>query len=149
MPKTVKVQLFHLVAVERDLPTVCPKCGADFTDPKTARLVAWHWADRGYLSWVDASGEVDSAGEEHRLSPSADSLGAHEYRCSECSTAVASVDEEPPAPSGPPHEKDEDCDVDPSTDLCRACSVHHGAPCHLCGGRGFHKPVCPEFEGAA
>lgn len=46
----------------------------------------------------------------------------------------------------PDHNRDEDCDVDPATDLCRACGVHHGDPCVECGGRGFHKPGCSESD---
>jgi hypothetical protein len=38
------------------------------------------------------------------------------------------------------HTKDEECDVDPATDLCRGCGVHHGEPCPVCAGRGFHTP---------
>lgn len=42
------------------------------------------------------------------------------------------------------HERDEHCDVDPETDLCRACGVHHDEPCGHCGGRGFHThDECP------
>jgi hypothetical protein len=40
------------------------------------------------------------------------------------------------------HECDEECDVDPTTDTCRVCGVHHGSPCPVCGGRGFHVDGC-------
>lgn len=41
-----------------------------------------------------------------------------------------------------PHERDEDCDLDPLTDMCRGCGVFHGDPCPRCGGRGFHQGGC-------
>lgn len=41
-----------------------------------------------------------------------------------------------------PHERDEDCDVDPVTATCRGCGVWHGEPCAACGGRGFHRDGC-------
>lgn len=49
----------------------------------------------------------------------------------------------------PAHDKDEDCDVDPATDLCRGCQVLHGDPCPACGGRGYHRPGCPESDATA
>ena len=42
------------------------------------------------------------------------------------------------------HEKDQDCTVDPKTWCCTVCGVYHGDPCWVCGGRGFHKPGCPQ-----
>lgn len=44
------------------------------------------------------------------------------------------------------HHKDEDCDVDPDDDLCRECGVYHGEPCPKCGGRGFHRRVCEDWQ---
>lgn len=44
------------------------------------------------------------------------------------------------------HTQDEDCQVDPNTDLCVVCGVHHWDPCVTCGGRGFHREDCPERE---
>lgn len=35
------------------------------------------------------------------------------------------------------HTRDEECEVDPATDLCRQCGVLHGDPCPTCGGRAF------------
>ena len=43
------------------------------------------------------------------------------------------------------HTQDSDCSVDPVTDLCTVCGVHHGEPCEHCGGRGFHR-VSPAGE---
>ena len=40
------------------------------------------------------------------------------------------------------HSIDAHCDVDPETDLCRICGVHHGDPCIDCDGRAFHLPNC-------
>lgn len=40
------------------------------------------------------------------------------------------------------HERDEQCDVDPETDLCRSCRVMHGDPCDGCGRRAFHLDTC-------
>lgn len=40
------------------------------------------------------------------------------------------------------HTADEHCDVDPTTDMCRGCGVHHGEACGHCGGRGFHRDGC-------
>lgn len=48
----------------------------------------------------------------------------------------------------PIHTKDDDCDVDPATDLCRGCGVLHGAPCSKCGARGFHVRGCGARAGA-
>lgn len=42
----------------------------------------------------------------------------------------------------PEHSKDEDCDVDPETWLCRGCGADHSLICTECGGRGFHKQGC-------
>lgn len=49
----------------------------------------------------------------------------------------------------PIHIQDEDCDVDETTGLCRTCGVGHDEPCVDCGGRGFHRPHCPQMGGAA
>ena len=43
---------------------------------------------------------------------------------------------------GPIHERDEQCTVDPQTELCTGCGVDHSATCPECAGRGFHKPGC-------
>ena len=40
------------------------------------------------------------------------------------------------------HSQDSDCTVDPATDLCVGCGVHHGEVCEHCGGRGFHRDDC-------
>jgi hypothetical protein len=40
------------------------------------------------------------------------------------------------------HSKDEDCTVGPNG-CCTTCGVSHTALCN-CGGRGFHRPNCPE-----
>lgn len=47
------------------------------------------------------------------------------------------------------HEKDEDCDVDPETGICRLCGVYHdeGNRCVECGGRAFHKEGCSTIGG--
>ena len=45
------------------------------------------------------------------------------------------------------HTKDEDCDVDPETDCCRVCGVHHAEPCPECGGCGFHRGACSLSDG--
>lgn len=50
-----------------------------------------------------------------------------------------------PALAPYPHTDDLDCDVDPETDTCRECGVHHGDPCPYCGGRGFCDPTCSEL----
>lgn len=42
------------------------------------------------------------------------------------------------------HCADADCDIDPRTDTCRICQVHHGEPCGYCGGRAFHTQTCEE-----
>ena len=47
------------------------------------------------------------------------------------------------------HGSDADCDVDPETDACRQCGVHHGEACDSCGGRGFHEPDCSALNGGA
>ena len=41
------------------------------------------------------------------------------------------------------HTKDSDCTVNEETGLCDVCGVGHSDECPDCGGRGFHKPVCP------
>lgn len=41
------------------------------------------------------------------------------------------------------HRQDEECIVDPDTNLCIGCGVEHGEACGSCGGRAFHKPACP------
>lgn len=43
------------------------------------------------------------------------------------------------------HTKDEDCDVDPETGLCKVCRVDHSDLCPDCGGRGFHNEGCPQM----
>jgi hypothetical protein len=45
-----------------------------------------------------------------------------------------------------PHSKDEDCDVDIDTGLCRSCGVDHSGACASCDGRGFHRAGCPEAD---
>lgn len=40
------------------------------------------------------------------------------------------------------HAHDRDCQIDPETRLCQVCGVEHGAPCPVCGGRGFHANGC-------
>lgn len=42
----------------------------------------------------------------------------------------------------PGHTRDTDCTIDPRTDSCVVCGVHHGDACPLCGGRGFHTDTC-------
>ena len=42
----------------------------------------------------------------------------------------------------PMHIQDDECTVDPATDLCVYCGVMHGEPCAFCGGRGFHRDDC-------
>ena len=44
--------------------------------------------------------------------------------------------------AGIPHDQDEHCTVDPSTDCCSVCGVHHVEPCVWCYGRAFHRPGC-------
>jgi hypothetical protein len=44
------------------------------------------------------------------------------------------------------HEKDADCTVDPQTDCCSVCGVHHGDECPECNGRGFHVAGCSLIE---
>ena len=44
------------------------------------------------------------------------------------------------------HTQDEHCTVDPNTDCCSGCGVHHAEPCRVCGGRGFHRPNCSEMS---
>lgn len=46
----------------------------------------------------------------------------------------------------PEHAADEDCTLD-ADGSCTVCGVWHGAPCS-CGGRGFHRPGCPELDTA-
>jgi len=41
------------------------------------------------------------------------------------------------------HVQDSDCVIDSMTGLCLICGVDHSEPCMVCGGRGFHKPLCP------
>ena len=43
------------------------------------------------------------------------------------------------------HSVDGDCSVDPVTDTCRGCGVHHGNPCPECTGRAFHRPGCSRY----
>lgn len=38
------------------------------------------------------------------------------------------------------------CTVDPETDCCTECGVHHGTPCEECGGKAFHTPTCSEMN---
>ncbi len=46
----------------------------------------------------------------------------------------------------PLHERDEQCTVDPLTDLCSVCGVDHSRQCPDCDGRGFHTPTCFLWE---
>lgn len=39
------------------------------------------------------------------------------------------------------HDCDADCTLD-SDEQCVVCGVSHTETCHLCGGRGFHRPTC-------
>ena len=48
-----------------------------------------------------------------------------------------------------PHLRDEHCDVDPRTDLCRVCRVIHGDPCSSCGQRAYHLFRCSILRPAA
>ncbi len=50
--------------------------------------------------------------------------------------------------SGQNHSKDSDCTVDPKTECCTRCGVHHGEACPACAGRGFHNPGCPRSVAA-
>lgn len=43
------------------------------------------------------------------------------------------------------HTKDADCTLD-DTDSCIVCGVHHGDPCPVCGGRGFHNEGCERAD---
>lgn len=43
------------------------------------------------------------------------------------------------------HYRDEHCTLD-EFDSCLECGVYHGDPCSRCGGRGFHREHCPEFD---
>lgn len=45
---------------------------------------------------------------------------------------------------GTMHTRDEDCTVG-KDGCCTVCGVSHTAECD-CGGRGFHRPGCPEIE---
>lgn len=42
------------------------------------------------------------------------------------------------------HTDDAHCTVGPD-DFCTGCGVHHGDPCGVCGGRGFHVEGCSEI----
>lgn len=44
------------------------------------------------------------------------------------------------------HFQDNQCTVDPETDLCKGCGVYHGYPCPWCSGRAFHRPNCELLE---
>lgn len=44
------------------------------------------------------------------------------------------------------HGRDEDCTVGPDG-CCTGCGVAHAAPCHVCGGRGYHCTGCTEVDG--
>lgn len=39
------------------------------------------------------------------------------------------------------HSHDRDCSLN-SDDVCTECGTHHGEPCPVCGGRGFHAGGC-------
>lgn len=43
------------------------------------------------------------------------------------------------------HVQDSDCVIDSMTGLCLICGVDHSEPCVVCGGRGFHKALCPQM----
>lgn len=43
------------------------------------------------------------------------------------------------------HAKDTDCTVG-ADGFCVDCNVHHGPPCHLCRGRGYHAGTCPDRD---
>lgn len=42
----------------------------------------------------------------------------------------------------PLHERDEECTIDPETEMCRVCGVDHSGQCPACLGRGFHTSNC-------
>lgn len=48
------------------------------------------------------------------------------------------------APRG--HTADEQCTVDPDTELCSVCGARHGMPCEECSGRAFHSPGCSRSD---
>ncbi len=103
---------------------------ADATIPapqvlQRARIVC-HWRFSGCLG--DALGVLQEG------TPGAETI---EGTCLECLGKL------PPKPS---HSIDSDCFVDAATDCCRACHVHHGEPCPVCGKRAFHDPGCREAE---
>lgn len=52
-------------------------------------------------------------------------------------------------PDHPRHTTDADCSVDPATDVCTECGVHHGEPCRECGSAAFHEPDCGFGDGSA
>lgn len=59
-----------------------------------------------------------------------------EYRCARCASEVEADRAD--------HTDDAHCTVGPD-DFCTGCGVHHGDPCGVCGGRGFHAEGCPEI----
>ncbi|MDE2101014.1 MAG: hypothetical protein KGL39_27455 [Patescibacteria group bacterium] len=44
--------------------------------------------------------------------------------------------------SGDAHRQDEDCIIDPDTNLCISCGVARGDACPDCGARSFHREWC-------
>jgi len=44
------------------------------------------------------------------------------------------------------HEQDSDCAPYLVDDQCTVCGVSHTNQCPECGGRGFHKPECPDSD---
>lgn len=69
-----------------------------------------------------------------------------------CCSAVApfwSVKDMPmtyPVENEPDHRKDEDCTIRGEDGECLGCGVTHSTPCEDCGGTGFHKETCDEYE---
>ena len=52
----------------------------------------------------------------------------------------------PTSPAYAPHTRDEDCTLGPD-ECCVRCGVYHGGSCPSCGGKGFHRDDCPDWEG--
>lgn len=89
--KTIKVTLYSLVETEAELPTKCPKCGADFFKPGS--LHEWNWTDTRVDSHL-AHGKHPHTGKRYTYvegeggNEGGDAFMPCAYWCAECDEEI-------------------------------------------------------------
>ena len=113
---------------------------------RTEAMGSWHGGDCVVIDLGDDPGAPEIVMNVKRLSDG-EEIGVFEQEWVRLlpEGKVAYFRQNPP-PAYAPHTRDEDCTLGPD-ECCVRCGVYHGGSCPSCGGKGFHRDDCPDWEG--